>query len=175
MALRARSRAPNAYLKFQECGNRGLVEFYLNGLADSAIEELLNETQTVDQASGRQSQAIDDHADGFLNGNYPWKRYVLFNFAMKGDGLVLPRNQAMWNKTCTFVSELNCLFRGRTIMKENVTPRLTGGTRPPISAVSVVRSSSQPDTETDPYFLRLRCGGDASTLDSPRSYAATAQ
>lgn len=97
-------------MKFKERGTRGLVAFYLNGFADTVIEVLLNATQTVDQARAQ------EHADGFLNRKYPWKRYVLFNFAMKGDGLVLPRNQAMWNKTYTFVPELNCLYLGRTII-----------------------------------------------------------
>lgn len=43
---RVKLKVPNAHLQLQVRGTKGLVDFYLNGIADCAIEVMLNGTKT---------------------------------------------------------------------------------------------------------------------------------
>lgn len=127
-AHRARVKVPNAYLHFQERGESGVVDFYLNGFADTAIEVRLDATQTVDERTKGQSQDIDAHQTRFHDGKYHWKRYVLLNFAMSKDA-VLPRDDSAHDKVYTFVRATNTLYRGMKLIKAPAIPALSGGSR----------------------------------------------
>jgi hypothetical protein len=110
-----------------------VVDFYLNGFADTAIEIMLDATQTVDSNTKGQSQDIDAHLQRFLDKKYSWKRYVLLNFAMTTDKLVLPRDTSAHEKVYTFVRSTNTLYRGNKVIKSPAIHRLNGGSRPIIS------------------------------------------
>lgn len=129
-AHKAKLKLPNAYIHFQERGRKGLVDFYLNGFADTAIEVILDATRTVNEETKEQSQDMDVHLKRFTEGKYPWKRYVLFNFAMTKDEVVLPRNETAHDKVYTFVRSKNALFRGNKEIQTPAIPRLSGGFRP---------------------------------------------
>lgn len=165
-AYRAKVRVPNAYLQFQERGISGLVDFYLNSHAETAIEVLLNATQTtLHPASTRQSQDIDSHADRFLSGKYPWTRYVLFNFAWDKNEVVLPRNESLQKRTYTFVRKSNTLYRGATLIKENAAPRLTGGSKSEAAKIIVPRAmrTSRRATEASQSLVSSSIG---ATMDT---------
>jgi hypothetical protein len=104
-------------------------DFYLNGFADTAIEVMLDATQTADPGSAGQSQDIDKHLERFTSGKYPWKRYVLFNFAMKGDTPILPMDTSAHDKVYTYVRSTNTLYRGDKRLKSPAIPKLSGGSR----------------------------------------------
>ena len=127
-AYKARLKIPNAYLQFQERAENGRVDFYLNGLADTAIEVTLDATQTVDPTKKGNSQDIDAHLKRFEDGDYPWQRFVLFNFAMSKDK-VLPRNTSVHDKVYTFVRSTNALYCGDKFIKSPAIPKLSGGSR----------------------------------------------
>jgi hypothetical protein len=131
-AGKMRAKIPNAYLSFQERGNdSSLVDFYLNGLADTAIEVLRDATQTVHEETKGQSQDMDGHLGRFLDNTYPWKRFVLLNFNMKRGGkIILPRNETFHDKVYTYVHETNTLYRGNERIKCPAVPKLSGGSRP---------------------------------------------
>jgi hypothetical protein len=129
-AHKARVKIPNAYLHFQERAVSGVVDFYLNGFADTAIEVMLDATQTTDPKSTQQSQDIDRHQERFRNGQYEWKRYVLFNFAISNDKVVLPRDTSAHDKVYTFVRSTNTLYRGNKPITSPAIPKLSGGSRP---------------------------------------------
>ena len=108
-AYKVRAKIPNAYLSFQERAESGLVDFYLNGLADTAIEVMLNATQTVDPNSSRHPKDIDGNVERFSQGKYPWKgHHLLFNFYMRSDGkdFVLPRDTSAHDKVYTYLCAL---------------------------------------------------------------------
>ena len=128
-AQKARIKIPNAYLSFQERAVSGRVDFYLNSFADTAIEVVFNATQTADPKSTRQSRDIDDHSERFHHGKYAYKRYVLFNFAMSGDKIVLPRDTSTHDKVYTFVRSTNTLYCGKNLIKQPAIPNLSGGSR----------------------------------------------
>lgn len=132
-AQKARAKIPNAYLHFQERGNIGVVDFYLNGFADTAIEVMLDATQTVNPKTKGGTQDIDAHLKRFEDGDYPWKRNALLNFAMKAkkkkDRIILPRNTSAHDKVYTFVRSTNTLYRGTTPIKTPAIPKLSGGSR----------------------------------------------
>ena len=117
-------------LHFQERGVKGVVDFYLNGFADTAIEVILDATQTIDETTKGQSQDMDAHQKRFHEGQYHWKRYVLFNFAMSNDKIILPRDTSAHDMTYTFVRSTNTLYRGLTLIKTPAVPKLSGGSRP---------------------------------------------
>jgi hypothetical protein len=127
-AYKVRAMIPNAYISFQERAAPGLVDFYLNGFADTAIEVMLNATQTVNETSKKQSQDIDGHLQRFSENKYPWKRFVLFNFAMSKDK-VLPRDVTAHEKVYTYVHSTNTLYRGDKLIKFPAIPNLSGGSR----------------------------------------------
>jgi hypothetical protein len=129
-AYRARVKVPNAFLQFQERGASGNVDFYLNGLADTAIEVMLDATKTADVNSQRQSQDIDGHCDRFRSDKYDWKRYVLLNFNMRNCKIVLPRDVSVHDKVYTFIRENNTLYRGDKSIRSPAVPKLPGGSRP---------------------------------------------
>lgn len=164
-ACRAKLRVPNAYLQFQERGISGLVDFYLNGFADTAIEVMLNATRTLHPASTRQSQDIDSHAERFLSGKYPWERYVLFNFAWDKNEVVLPSNERLQKRTYTFVRKSNTLYRGSTLIKKNAAPRLTSGSRSEAAKVIVplAMSTSRRATDTSQSLVSYSIG---ATMDT---------
>lgn len=128
-AYKARVKIPNAYLQFQERAESGVVDFYLNGFADTAIEVMLDATKTVRPNSTRQSQDIDGHQERLRNDKYDWKRYVLFNFAMTQDAVVLPRDTSAHDKVYTYVRSTNTLYRGAKLLKSPAIPNLSGGSR----------------------------------------------
>lgn len=113
-AQKARTKIPNAYLHFQERGNIDVVDFYLTGFADTAIEVMLDAMQTVDAKTKGQTQDIDAHLKRFDDGDYPWTRYALLNFAMSKERVILPRNTFAHDKVYTFVRSTNTLYRGMT-------------------------------------------------------------
>ena len=125
-AHKARTRVPNACLHYEVRGESGSVDFYLNS-SDTAIELMLNATQTADPNSARQSQDIDEHRKRFSPYKYQWKNYVLFNFAMKGDRVVLPRDTSVHDKVYTFVRSTNTLYRGNNLIRSPAIPNLSGG------------------------------------------------
>lgn len=129
-AHKARVKIPNAYLHFQERAVSGVVDFYLNGFADSAIEVMLDATQTGDPKTKGQSQDIDAHQKRFHDGKYDWKRYVLFNFAMSKNEVILPRDVTVHDKVYTFVRSTNTLYRGTKSIRCPAIPNLSGGSRP---------------------------------------------
>lgn len=129
-AYRAKVKVPNAFLQFQERGASGNVDFYLNGLADTAIEVMLDATKTADVNSQRQSQDIDGHCDRFRSDKYDWKRYVLLNFNMRNCKIVLPRDVSVHDKVYTFIRENNTLYRGDKSIRSPAVPKLPGGSRP---------------------------------------------
>jgi hypothetical protein len=129
-AYKAKIKIPNAYLQFQERGVSGVVDVYLNGFADTAIEVMLNATQTTDVDSTRQSQDIDGHLKRFRGDKYHCKRYVLFNFAMTKDKVVLPKDETAHDKVYTYVRSTNTLYRGAKPIKSSAIPNLSGGSRP---------------------------------------------
>jgi hypothetical protein len=122
-------KIPNAYITFQERSASGMVDLYLNSFADTAIEVLLDATQTSDKRN-RRSQDIDEHLERFHDAKYDWKRYVLFNFAMKNSKVVLPMDPSAHDKVFTFVRSTNTLYRGNIPIKVNAVPKLSGGSRP---------------------------------------------
>lgn len=130
-AHKARVKIPNALLHFQERAKdrSGAVDFYLNGFADTAIEVMLDATQTLNPETKGQSQDIDMHRQRFL-ANYNWKRFVLFNFAMSNDKVILPRDSTVHNRVYTFVRSTNTLYRGMEPIKTPAIPYLSGGSRP---------------------------------------------
>ena len=128
-AQKARAKIPNAYLSFQERSNSGRVDFYLNGIADTAIEVLLNATQTAHPTSAQQSQDIDGHLERFRSDQYHWKRYILFNFALNSKDVILPRDISAHDKVYTFVYSTNTLYRGNKAIKMPAVPKLSGGSR----------------------------------------------
>lgn len=163
-AYKARVKIPNAYLHFQERGVSGVVDFYLNGFADTAIEVMLNTTQTTDPMSTRQSQGIDGHLERFRVDKYPWKGYVLFNFAMNNDKIILPRDESAHDKVYTFVRSTNSLFRGRKLIKCPAIPKLSGGSRPfrdvqtrRVATMMNPETIGQHDTVRSPFDLRRWC------------------
>eukprot|EP01033_Poteriospumella_lacustris_P006163 gene6163-4424_t len=151
-AYRVKRRVSNVHLTFQERGTPGLVVVYSNNAVGTAIEVLVNATRrTVDPASTRTSpNDIDAHAERLVDGAYPWPRYVLFNVALAENEVVLPSDEAMWDKTYTFVYQANALYRGQEPIKENVVHNLKSEPRRPtfdIGNVSAVKSRSlQRDT-----------------------------
>jgi hypothetical protein len=102
---------PNAYISFQERAAPGLVDFYLNCFADTAIEVMFDASQTVNETNITQSQDIDGHLQRFSKSKYPWKRFFLFNFAMSKDK-VLQRDVTAHDKVYTYVRSTNTLYRG---------------------------------------------------------------
>jgi len=129
-AYRARVKIPNAYLHSQERAASGVVDFYLNGFADTAIEVMLDATQTAAPNSTRQSQDIDGHQERFRDGKHDWKRYVLFNFAMSKDEVILPRDFTVHDKVYTFVRSTNSLYRGNKLLRSPAIGKKSGGSRP---------------------------------------------
>jgi hypothetical protein len=130
-AHKARVKVPNAYLHFQERAVASVVDFHLNGFADTAIEVMLDATQTADPKTTGQSHDIDAHHRRFCDDKYNnWKRYVLFNFAMSNDKIILPRDTSAHDKVYTFVRSTNTLYRGMKPLKTPAIPNLSGGSRP---------------------------------------------
>jgi hypothetical protein len=117
-AIKVKNKVPNAHLLFQERSrSSGRVDFYLNGFADCAIEVLLNANK-----SGS-SQDIDKHLEIFTSGQYTWKNYVLFNFAVSKDR-VLPSDSAYHDIVYTYECKSNALYRGNTVISAPAVHRL---------------------------------------------------
>jgi hypothetical protein len=129
-ACKVRAKIPNVYLSYQERVAPGLVDVYLNSFADTSIEFMLDATQTVNEESEKKSQDIDGHLQRFRDGKYAWKRFVLFNFAMSNDKVVLPRDLTAHDKVYTYVRATNTLYRGNKPIKFSAIPKLSGGSRP---------------------------------------------
>jgi hypothetical protein len=153
-AYRVKRRVSNAHLTFQQRGTPGLVVVYSNDAVGTAIKVLVNATRrTVDPTSTRTSpNDIDAHAQQSVDRAYPWSRYVLFNFALDKNEVVLPSDEAMWERTYTFVYQANALYRGQDPIKANVAQKVKSEPRRPtftISNVSAAESRSlQRDTAT---------------------------
>jgi len=113
-ALKAKSSFSNVFLRSQERSiGTGLVDFYLNGYADTAIEFIRD--ATIVKSGGPRSTDIDEHLGRFLNKEYyHWNRFLIVNLAMKGDKLILPQNSAYHKNVFTYVHETNTLYRGST-------------------------------------------------------------
>ena len=110
----------NAYVQFQAPGTKGYVDFYINGYCDSALEVIRNATQTANENAIPGSSDINEHLSRFLSGKYPWKRFVLFNFAMNGihgDVPVLPENTDYHSIVYSYDHNKNCLYRGKDVIK----------------------------------------------------------
>ena len=67
---------------------------------------------------------IDAHVKRCDDGDYRWKRYVLFNFAMSKDEVILPRKTSAHDKVYTFVRSSNTLYRGLKPIKTPVSTAL---------------------------------------------------
>jgi hypothetical protein len=140
-------KIPNAHIAFQECSASGMVYLYLNSFADTAIEVMVDATQSSEKSKCR-SQDIDEHLERFRDGKYDWKRYVLFNFAMKNDKVVLPWDTSAHDKVYTFVRSTNTLYRGMKPIKFNAVTKRSGRPRP-------IKSG-----QTRSFSTMLRCAGD---------------
>ena len=60
-----------------------------------------------------------------LSGRYPFERYVIFNFAMKGSAPVLPRSEEHHDKVYTYLHDTNSLYRGNKCIKAPAVKRLS--------------------------------------------------
>ncbi len=110
----------NAFLQFQAPSTKGNVDFYVNGFCDCAVEVIRNATQTVSDDAKPGSLDIDAHLNRFLKGQYPWKRFVLFNFAMNGfhgDMPVLPKALGYHSYVYSYDHKNNRLYRGSKIIR----------------------------------------------------------
>ena len=105
----------NSSLRCQEASERvGYVDFHLNGFANSAIEFIRNATKARSVKS-RQSTDINGHLERFSSGQYHWKRFFIFNFAMIGSAPVLPDDEAYHDRIFTYVHSSNILYRGKDV------------------------------------------------------------
>ena len=128
-AMKARWIVPHEFLSFQERHSEsGRVNIRLN--ADCAIVILLNATQSAEKKETNihpsferhtRLHDIDEHFDRLFSGNHPWKRFVLLNFAMKRNEVVLPRvdpakhaDVDIHSRVYTYVWSSNVLYRGNT-------------------------------------------------------------
>ena len=155
-AYRARVKIPNVFLNFQQRGVSGKVDFYLNGLADTAIEVMLDATQTADVKSKQQSQDIDGHWDRFNSDKYDWERHVLLNFNMSKDKIILPRDVSAHDKVYTYIRNTNTLYRGNKSIRSPAVPKLSGGSRPvddQIRRYSTVLRAKCPDVRPLPFVM----------------------
>lgn len=128
-ASKAIVKIPNAYLHFRERSRFGLMEFYLNGFADTAIGVMLDATQTANPESERQSRDIDAHLQRFCAKEYTRRRFVLLNFAMNSDDIVLPMDASAHDKVYTFVRSTNTLYRGVELLRSPAIPDFSGSSR----------------------------------------------
>ena len=98
----------NVYMKAQiTYPNSGYADFYVNGACNCVVEFIRNATQA----------SCDIHLNRFLSGKYPWKNFIIVNFAMKGSTIVLPTNQHYHNIVFTYVHSENTLYCGNTAIK----------------------------------------------------------
>ncbi len=104
----------NAYLRSQETSsnNKGHVDYYLNGFADTAIEFIRDATTKTEKAKNVRDTDIDLHLNRFLTKDYPWKRFAIVNFAISHRKIVLPKDSAHHEKIYTYVHKTNSLYRG---------------------------------------------------------------
>lgn len=84
----------------------GYADFYVNGNCNCIIEFIRNATQAT----------CNKHLNRFLSGKYPWKKLIMFNFALS-TGIVLPTNEAYHNIVFTYVHSENTLFCGNTAIR----------------------------------------------------------
>ena len=128
-ACRVRAKIPNAYLSFQKreaIFGAGVVELYLNGIADTAIEVMIDATRKTDlDTNDVQSRDIDDHLQRFKDRQDDYERFVLLNFALTKDKVVLPRDKTAHDKVYTFVLSSNTLYRGDKVLRCPAIPNLT--------------------------------------------------
>jgi hypothetical protein len=87
--------------------NSGYADFYVNGACHCIVEFIRNATQAT----------CNEHLSRFLSGKYPWKNFIIVNFAMKGSKIVLPTNQRYRNIVFTYVHSENTLYCGNTAIK----------------------------------------------------------
>ena len=128
-AQSAKSFIRNVHLTSQmQVETGGRMDFYVNGAVDHGLEFIRNATQTrVPIVPGKKGQSadIDEHLHRFLSGRYPFERYVIFNFAMKGKAPVLPRSEEHHNKVYTYLHATNSLYRGSKCIKAPAVKRLS--------------------------------------------------
>ena len=79
----------------------------LMALVSCIVEFIRNATQGT----------CNEHLSRFLSGKYPWKNFIIVNFAMKGSNIVLPTNQHYHNIVFTYVHSENTLYCGNTAIK----------------------------------------------------------
>ena len=98
----------NVFMKAQITSpNSGYADFYVNGACYCIVEFIRNATQA----------SCDEHLNRLLSGQYPWKNFIIVNFAMTGSNLVLPTNQRYRNIVFTYVHSENTLYCGNTAIK----------------------------------------------------------
>jgi hypothetical protein len=107
------SKFRNVHMKFQAPTNGKWMDFYVNGVANCGVEIIRNATRTVRKGAKGGSADIDSHLNRFLCGDYEVSRFVIFNFNLKGEVLVLPKNTNYENHVYTYMHATNTLFRGR--------------------------------------------------------------
>ena len=115
---KVKANISNAFVSFQERASEGTgrVDFYINGVADCAIEVLLNAVRRKEKTAKFQSQDIDQHLLRFHGDKYAWSRFALLNFAMTKE-IVLPTDPAHNDKVYTYVHSTNTLYRGEKAIK----------------------------------------------------------
>lgn len=115
---KVKANISNAFVSFQKraSAGKGRVDFYISGVADCAIEVLLNAVRRKDATATFQSQDIDQPFLRFHGDKYAWSRFALLNFAMTKN-IVLPTNPAHNDKVYTYVHSTNTLYRGENAIK----------------------------------------------------------
>jgi hypothetical protein len=66
----------------------------------------------------------------FKSDKYDWKQYVLLNFNMSKDKIILPRDVSAHDKVYTYIRNTNTLYRGNKSIRSPAVPKLSGGSRP---------------------------------------------
>lgn len=111
------SRFRNVHMEFQAPTNGKWMDFYVNGVVNCGVEIIRNATRTVSEGAEGGSADIDSHLNRFLSGEYAVSRFVIFNFNLKNEVLVLPKNTKFENHVYTYMHTTNTLFRGRRAIR----------------------------------------------------------
>ena len=106
---RALLQFSNLYMKSQITSpHSGYADFYINGHCSCIIEFIRNATRST----------CDEHLNRFLTGKYPWKRFIIFNFAMAvSSRIALPTNEDYLHIVFTYVHSENTLYCGNIAIR----------------------------------------------------------
>lgn len=121
-AHRVRLLFGNVHMQFQYPGTGGRcwMDFHVNGNINGVVEVQRNATKGKGS-----SQDINEHMDRLVSGKYPFKNFVLLNFAMHPKvKVILPDDPAHHNRVFTYQHSTNKLFRGQREIKSPAVHKL---------------------------------------------------